>query len=50
MADLPMTVSLLVRMYSFWSVFPPSTMSVATFTRVEANCMDSPMAAACCSI
>jgi len=36
----PMTVSLLVRTYSFWSVWPLRTNSVGTFMRAEANCMD----------
>jgi len=48
--DLPMTVSLLVRAYSFWSVLPLSTTMVGTFRRPAANCVRSPMAAACCSM
>src|SRR5438046_2568345 len=50
MADFPMTVSLLVKTYSLWFVFPLRTTSVGTFMRVPANCMDSPIAAACWSI
>src|SRR6266852_2415221 len=48
--DFPMTVSLLVSTYSFWSVLPLRTTSVGTFMRAPANCMDSPIAAACWSI
>src|SRR6266478_5828575 len=38
MADFPMTVSLLVSTYSFWSVLPFSTTRVGTFMRAPANC------------